>query len=217
MKDKTNKDFFLRAKYFLDITFSTLIIIIISPILATIALAIKLDSQGPALFKQQRIGLRGRPFHVYKFRTMVVNAEKMGLGYNIEKNDSRITKVGNFLRAWSLDELPQIINILKGEMSFIGPRPTLKYQVDAYTSHQRRRLLMKPGITGWAQVNGRNNIPWEERIELDIWYVDNWTPWLDIRIFFRTFFVIFKKDSVYNEKGISYDFHGEANKNFEKQ
>lgn len=212
MTDKYSLSPFINVKYALDIAVAFIGLLLLAPLLIVIACAIRLDSTGSVLFRQQRVGLNGRPFNVYKFRSMVHNAENIGLGYNLEKDDPRITSVGVFLRKWSLDELPQILNILRGDMSFIGPRPTLQYQVDSYTPHQRKRLDMKPGITGWAQVNGRNDIPWETRIELDVWYVEHWSLWLDLRIFFRTFKVVMKQESIYNNNGISYDF-GTSDKN----
>jgi len=204
-------NFFLFIKNTIDIVFGIIVLVPLLPLLFLIGIAIRLDSAGPVFFKQWRVGKNGKPFIVYKFRSMVKDAENKGLGLNIANNDPRITSIGNFLRNCSLDELPQIINIVKGEMSFIGPRPTLQYQVDRYTAHQRRRLSMKPGVTGWAQVNGRNNIPWEERIELDVWYADNWSLSLDINIFFKTFKTLLGKRDVYSDKGISYDFEGKEN------
>lgn len=156
--------------------------ILLSPLFLVIAVAIKLDSPGPVFFRQERVGKDGRVFKIFKFRTMVVNAEKMGAGVFVEKEDPRITRVGKWLRNTSLDELPQLINVLRGEMSLVGPRPTLPYQVERYDERQRRRLLMRPGITGWVQVNGRNSLTWPEKIELDIWYVEHWSLWLDLRI-----------------------------------
>src|SRR5699024_2740190 len=135
-----------------------------------ILLLIKLDDGGPAIFKQQRGGYKQKHFNIYKFRTMVVNAEKIGLGYKTEKNDPRITKIGRFLRKYSLDELPQLFNVLKGDMSIVGPRPALTVQTDKYNEYQLKRLDVKPGITGWAQVNGRNSLSWDERIKWDIEY-----------------------------------------------
>jgi len=203
----------LLIKYILDVLFGFISLLIFLPFFLIISIAIKLDSQGPVFFKQRRVGKGGNQFNVYKFRTMVDNAINIGSGLNIIDNDPRITNVGKFLRDWSLDELPQIINIVKGDMSFIGPRPTLQYQVDNYNANQRKRLNMKPGLTGWSQVNGRNNIPWENRIELDVWYVENWSLWLDVKILFRTPKVILAKEDVYSDKGISYDFDGtEKNK-----
>jgi len=200
--------FALILKNIFDVLAGVCVFLIILPLFIFIAIAIKLDSSGPVFFKQQRVGINGECFLIYKFRTMVVNAVNMGSGLNIIDNDPRITVVGKFLRDWSLDELPQIINIVKGEMSLIGPRPTLQHQVDNYTDHQRKRLNMKPGVTGWAQINGRNNIPWEERIELDVWYVDHWSPWLDVKILLLTPKVVFSKEDVYSKTGESYDFKG---------
>ena len=198
-------------KYILDVVLGISLLVALLPFLAVIGITIKLNSPGPIFFKQQRVGLFGNLFTIYKFRTMVDDAVNIGAGLNILDNDPRITSIGKFLREWSLDELPQLINIAKGQMSFIGPRPTLKHQVDNYSQHQRKRLNMKPGITGWAQVNGRNNLTWEERIEMDIWYIDNWSLLLDTKIFLKTFKVILTKDSIYNDRGMNYDFRGTSN------
>jgi lipopolysaccharide/colanic/teichoic acid biosynthesis glycosyltransferase len=157
-----------------------------SPVLALAALAIKLEDGGPVLYRQRRVGLDGAEFELLKLRTMVVGAERQGAGWAVNRGDPRITKVGRVLRRLSLDELPQLWNVLRGDMSLIGPRPTLAYQVERYTAHQRRRLDVKPGITGWAQVHGRAALPWEDRIELDVWYVDHRSPRLDLRILART-------------------------------
>ena len=203
----------LLIKYALDIAIATICIILFLPIFIIIGLAIKLNSPGPAFFKQERIGLNGNPFTIFKFRTMVDNAVNIGSRHKIVNNDPRITATGRFLREWSLDELPQLINIVKGDMSFIGPRPTLKYQVVQYTAQQRNRLNMKPGVTGWAQVNGRNKLTWEKRIVLDVWYVENWSLTLDLKIFLRTFSVIFQKDNIYNENGAAYDFNKPSKNN----
>jgi lipopolysaccharide/colanic/teichoic acid biosynthesis glycosyltransferase len=179
--------------------------IALSPVFFLVAAFIRLDSAGPVFFRQVRIGKDGRPFVAYKFRTMVDKATSMGFGFNIEPNDSRITRVGNFLRETSLDELPQLFNIIKGEMSLVGPRPTQAYQVIAYNTFQRRRLLVKPGITGWAQINGRNTIPWEERFKLDVWYVDHWSLKLDFYILMITFKVWARREGLY-APDISHDF-----------
>jgi lipopolysaccharide/colanic/teichoic acid biosynthesis glycosyltransferase len=157
-----------------------------SPLLAASALAIKLEDGGPVLYRQTRVGRGGEDFELLKLRTMVVGAEKQGAGFAVDRGDSRITRVGRVLRRTSVDELPQLWNVLRGEMSIIGPRPTLRYQVDTYTERQRRRLNVRPGLTGWAQVNGRAALPWEERIELDVWYVENRSPLLDLKILLRT-------------------------------
>ncbi len=157
-----------------------------SPFLAASALAIKLEDRGPVLYRQRRVGLRGEEFELLKLRTMVVGAETTGAGLAVNRGDPRITKVGRLLRRLSLDELPQLWNVVRGEMSLIGPRPTLRYQVEKYTDRQRRRLEVKPGITGWAQIHGRAKLPWEDRIELDVWYVEHRSPWVDLKILLRT-------------------------------
>lgn len=185
------KHFFKRA---LDILFSFLGIIIASPILLIVAILIKVDSKGPIIFKQQRIGKNGKVFNIYKFRSMVVGAEKTGSGVYSGKGDKRVTRVGKFLRATSLDELPQFFNLLKGDMSFIGPRPPLTYHpwtFDKYTDEQRKMFNVRPGITGWAQVNGRKEVEWHKRIELNVWYVEHLSFWLDIKILFMTVFKVF--------------------------
>lgn len=161
-------------------------LVLASPFLAIGALAIKLSDRGPVLYRQLRVGKDGADFELLKLRTMVVGAEKMGAGYAVDHGDPRITRVGRMLRRLSVDELPQLWNVLRGDMSIIGPRPTLRYQVERYTPRQMRRLEVRPGITGWAQVNGRAELPWEERIELDVWYVENRSPLLDLRILART-------------------------------
>ncbi len=157
-----------------------------SPVLALAALAVRLESPGPVIFRQLRAGRGGRPFEMLKLRTMVVGAEHTGAGLAVNQGDARITRVGAVLRRLSLDELPNLVNVLRGEMSVVGPRPTLPVQVETYTDHQRRRLEVRPGITGWAQVNGRASLPWPERIDLDVWYVEHRTLALDVRILLRT-------------------------------
>jgi len=186
-------------KRLLDLIASCAGLVMLSPLFFVVAAAIKLDNPGPVFFRQARAGKDGRTFRVYKFRTMVVDAEQKGAGVFIEKDDPRITRVGKFLRSLSIDELPQLINIMKGEMSLVGPRPTLPYQVDNYNERQRRRLLVLPGITGWAQVNGRNELTWTERVELDIWYVDNRNFWLDLKILLKTCSVVFNRTGIYRE------------------
>jgi lipopolysaccharide/colanic/teichoic acid biosynthesis glycosyltransferase len=157
-----------------------------SPVLAAVAVAIKLDDGGPVFYWQRRVGRDGQEFELLKLRTMVVGAEQQGAGYAVNVGDPRITRVGRLLRRLSIDELPQLWNVVLGDMSLIGPRPTLAYQVERYTPRQRRRLEVKPGITGWAQIHGRAALPWEERIELDVWYVENRSPWVDLKILLRT-------------------------------
>ena len=181
-------------KRFFDILVGAVGLILTSPILLIVAIAIKLDSKGPIIFKQQRLGKDGRVFHIYKFRSMCVGAEKTGSGVYSGKGDARVTKVGKFLRATSLDELPQFFNLLKGDMSLIGPRPPLTYHpwpLDEYTEFQRRMFEVRPGVTGWAQVHGRKEVEWHKRIELNVWYVDHLSFWLDCKIFFMTIFKVF--------------------------
>jgi len=161
-------------------------LLLASPLLALAALAIKLEDGGPVLYRQTRVGKDGVDFELLKLRTMVVGAETMGAGLSVDHGDSRITRTGRLLRKLSLDELPQLWNVVRGEMSVIGPRPTLRYQVERYTPHQRRRLDVKPGITGWAQIHGRAKLSWAERIELDLWYVEHRSPLVDLKILLRT-------------------------------
>lgn len=166
-----------------------------------IALAVKLDSPGPVLFRQQRLGKDGRTFEMLKFRSMCVNAEHTGSGVYSEKGDSRVTKVGRILRATSLDELPQLINILRGDMALIGPRPPLTYHpwpLEEYTAEQRRMFEVRPGITGWAQINGRKGVEWHRRIELNVWYVDHVSFPLDCKIFFMTIFKVLRNEDNVN-------------------
>jgi lipopolysaccharide/colanic/teichoic acid biosynthesis glycosyltransferase len=169
-----------------DIVVSAGLLVLTSPVLLAAVVAVKLDSRGPSFYRQRRAGLRGAPFDMLKLRTMVDGAEHVGAGLAIDAGDSRITRVGAFLRRTSLDELPNLVNVLRGEMSLIGPRPTLPAQVAQYTARQRGRLAVKPGITGWAQVNGRASLPWSERIELDLYYVEHRSLALDLRILART-------------------------------
>jgi lipopolysaccharide/colanic/teichoic acid biosynthesis glycosyltransferase len=162
-----------------------------SPALALAALAIKLDDGGPVFYRQRRVGLNGEEFELLKLRTMEVGAEQKGAGFAVDEGDPRITRVGRVLRKLSIDEVPQLWNVVRGEMSLVGPRPTLAYQVERYTPRQRRRLEVKPGITGWAQIHGRAKLPWDERIELDVWYVEHRSPWLDLKILARTPLALF--------------------------
>jgi len=162
-----------------------------SPLLAAAAVAIKLDDGGPVLFRQTRVGKDGRDFELLKLRSMSVGAEHLGAGYAVDRGDSRITRVGRFLRRTSIDELPQLWNVIRGEMSVIGPRPTLRYQVDRYSERQRRRLEARPGLTGWAQVKGRATLSWDDRIELDVWYVEHRSPLVDLKILLRTPLALF--------------------------
>ena len=174
-----------------DVAVAGTALLVASPVLGLAALAVKLRDRGPALYRQTRVGKDGADFELLKLRTMVVGAETQGAGLAVNRGDPRITEVGRVLRRLSLDELPQLWNVVRGDMSVIGPRPTLRYQVERYTPHQRRRLDVRPGITGWAQVHGRAALPWEERIELDVWYVEHRTPWLDLKILAKTPFALF--------------------------
>jgi lipopolysaccharide/colanic/teichoic acid biosynthesis glycosyltransferase len=157
-----------------------------SPFLAVAAVAIKLEDRGPVLYRQTRVGKEGADFELLKLRTMVVGAERLGAGYAVNEGDSRITRVGRALRRLSLDEVPQLWNVVRGEMSIVGPRPTLRYQVEQYDERQRHRLDVKPGITGWAQIHGRARLSWAERIELDLWYVEHRSPRVDVKVLLRT-------------------------------
>ncbi len=187
----------LALKRFVDLSGSLAALLLISPLLALLALAVKLDSPGPVFYRQERVGRKGKPFRIYKFRSMVRGAEHKGAGLFVREEDERITRVGSFLRKYSLDELPQLINVLRGEMSLVGPRPTLAYQVEKYDREQWRRLLVKPGITGWAQVNGRSSLSWPARIRLDVWYVDHWSLWLDLKILLKTLKVVCFREGIY--------------------
>jgi lipopolysaccharide/colanic/teichoic acid biosynthesis glycosyltransferase len=169
-----------------DVVIAGTALLVASPVLGLAALAIMLEDGGPVLFRQTRVGRDGADFELLKLRTMVVGAERIGAGLAVNEGDPRITRVGRVLRRLSLDELPQLWNVVRGEMSVIGPRPTLRYQVEQYDERQRHRLDVKPGITGWAQINGRAALPWADRIELDVWYVERRSPLLDLKILART-------------------------------
>jgi lipopolysaccharide/colanic/teichoic acid biosynthesis glycosyltransferase len=179
------------VKRSLDLAGAGLALLLAGPLLFLAALAIKLDDRGPVLYRQRRVGRHGKEFDLLKLRTMVVGAEAQGAGWAVNEGDPRITRAGRVLRRLSLDELPQLWNVVRGEMSLVGPRPTLAYQVERYTPRQRRRLEVKPGITGWAQVQGRARVPWDDRIEFDVWYVEHRSLWLDLRILARTPMALF--------------------------
>lgn len=192
-------------KYFFkrlfDIVISFIAIILLLPLFLLLSILIKLDSKGPVLFKQERLGKDAKVFRIYKFRSMCVGAEHMGSGVYSGANDSRVTRVGKVLRATSLDELPQLFNILKGEMSFIGPRPPLTYHpwnIEEYSTEQFRMFAVRPGITGWAQTHGRKEVEWHERIRLNVWYVDHLTFFLDLRILFTTVVKVLKNEDNLN-------------------
>ncbi len=181
------------GKRFLDILLSVIVCVILAPVYLITGLAIRIESGKPVIFRQKRLGLGGREFEIYKFRSMVQNAEHTGSGVYSGKGDARVTKVGRIIRATSIDELPQAVNILKGDMSFIGPRPPLTYHpwpIEEYTPEQKRMFDVRPGITGWAQVHGRKAVEWHKRIEMNVWYVDHLSFLLDLKIFFMTIFKV---------------------------
>jgi lipopolysaccharide/colanic/teichoic acid biosynthesis glycosyltransferase len=175
------------------------LLLLTAPLLGAAVVAIRLESRGPAFYRQRRVGRRGEPFELWKLRTMVPGAEAMGAGIYVLEGDPRITRVGRLLRRFSLDELPNLINVLKGDLAIVGPRPTIQEQVDRYTERQRLRLAVKPGITGWAQVNGRTSLPWPERIELDVWYVEHRSFWLDVKILAKTARMLLTGHGLYSE------------------
>jgi lipopolysaccharide/colanic/teichoic acid biosynthesis glycosyltransferase len=183
----------------LDVAIASLGLALSSPLLALAALAIRLESPGPVFYRQRRVGKDGSAFDLWKLRTMVPGAEAIGAGIYVLEGDPRITRVGRLLRRYSLDELPNLVNVLRGELAIVGPRPTVQEQVDRYTERQRRRLEVKPGITGWAQINGRTSLPWPDRIELDVWYVEHRSLWLDLRILARTARMLASGRGLYSE------------------
>ena len=190
------------AKRCLDVAIALVGTVVSAPLIALLAAAIRLESPGNPIYRQTRVGRDGRPFEIYKLRTMVHGAEFTGTGLAIQAGDDRITRLGALLRRYSLDELPNLWNVLAGDMSIVGPRPTLQKQVEQYTQRQRGRLAVKPGITGWAQVNGRASLPWAERIELDLWYVDHRSLALDLRILMRTARMVAGGEGIYKgERG----------------
>ena len=184
----------------LDTILAALALALVSPLLALAGLLIRLESRGAVFYRQRRVGLRGRPFALWKLRTMVPGAASMGAGIYVLQGDPRITRVGRHLRRLSLDELPNLVNVLRGEMAIVGPRPTVQEQVDRYTDRQRLRLEVRPGITGWAQVNGRASLPWPERIELDVWYVEHRSFLLDVRILAKTVRMLASGHGLYSEE-----------------
>ena len=198
----------LAIKRIFDFFGALLGLIILSPLFLIVAILVKLDSNGPVFFRHERIGKNNKPFYPFKFRSMIEGAANKGLGNTVSVNDERITKIGKFLRKWGIDEFPQLINVLIGEMSLVGPRPTLRYQVEHYNDFEKKRLLVKPGLAGWAIIHGRNSLTWEERIKYDVWYVDNWSLWLDIKIILKTFYLIFiKQEGVYGKEGVNDPFN----------
>jgi lipopolysaccharide/colanic/teichoic acid biosynthesis glycosyltransferase len=178
---------------------ASLALVLAAPLLALAAILIKLESRGPVFYRQRRVGRGGEPFELWKLRTMVPGAEAMGAGIYVVEGDPRITRTGRLLRRFSLDELPNLANVLRGQMAIVGPRPTVQEQVDRYTERQRRRLEVRPGITGWAQINGRASLPWPERIELDVWYVEHRSLRLDLRILARTVRMLVTGHGLYSD------------------
>jgi lipopolysaccharide/colanic/teichoic acid biosynthesis glycosyltransferase len=173
-----------------DVAIAVVSLLLLSPLLALAAAAIKLGSPGPVIYRQRRVGIHGEEFEMWKLRTMRKGSDPVGVGTAVVRRDPRVTAAGRLLRRFALDELPNLVNVLRGEMAIVGPRATLPAQVALYTERQRRRLELKPGITGWAQIKGRTGIPWERRIELDVWYAEHRSPWLDLRILAVTPFVL---------------------------
>src|SRR4051794_5991846 len=186
-----------RRKRALDVAGAVTLLVTGAPVIAAAMIAVRLESHGHPIYRQRRVGYGGEPFELYKLRTMVTGAEHMGAGLALDEGDARITRIGALLRRTSVDELPNLINVLRGEMSLVGPRPTVQVQVDRYTERQRGRLSVRPGITGWAQINGRASLPWHERIELDLWYVEHVSPALDLRILWRTLRMVFTGHGLY--------------------
>ena len=189
------------AKRSLDIVLALLGLVVLSPLFILVSVAIKLTSQGPVIFCQTRVGLDHNPFTFYKFRTMVKGAQEMGLGYAVARDDDRFTWVGKYLRHTSMDELPQLLNVIKGDMSLVGPRPTIAAEVEKWNPRYRERHRVRPGISGWAQINGRNLLNWDEKLLLDMWYVDNWSFLLDLRILMRTLPVVLGQKGLYDTSG----------------
>ena len=192
----------LAFKRFFDISVAAMALIILSPLIGLIALAIKFDDGGPIFFVQDRVGRGRKNFRCYKFRTMVLAAEKIGLGLTVIENDSRITRVGRLLRLWTLDEIPQLFNVMKGQMSIVGPRPWVPSQAAYCSAEDNRRFEFKPGMAGWAWIHGRNRLPWDERVRLDLWYVDHWSLELDFHILARAFVLLFRRDGVYGAESM---------------
>lgn len=201
-----NKKFSKAIKRVIDLLISLLAVIIISPFFLIIAILIKLDSRGSVFFVQKRAGKAGKLFNFLKFRTMVENAENIGLGIGVKENDPRITKLGKFLREWTIDESPQFINILKGDMSLVGPRPLPLYegQDENLKKLWQKRISIKPGLVSLVDIRGRNLVPWEKRFEYDAWYADNQSLWLDLKILILGFFAVLSRKGVYGESGVNH-------------
>jgi len=197
------KNVALAFKRLFDLLVAASVLVLLSPLIALISLAIRLDDGGPILFVQDRVGRSRRRFRCYKFRTMVLEAESIGQGLKVTADDPRITRVGRLLRLWTLDEIPQLVNILKGNMSIVGPRPWVPSEAAYCSPADGRRFEFKPGMAGWAWIHGRNRLPWEERIRLDLWYVDRWSLWLDFYILVKAFVLLFRRHGVYSVESVS--------------
>lgn len=196
---------FLKSQ--IDFWGSFFLLFILAPLFLVVVVFVKIDSSGPVFFRHERIGKGRKPFSPFKFRTMVQGAEKKGLKHTVSRTDERITRIGRILRSWGIDEFPQLINVVKGEMSLVGPRPTLLYQVEKYSDFQKKRLLVKPGIVGLALIMGRNRLSWEKRIQYDVWYVEHWSLWLDLKIMLKSLYVVLiSKDGLYGPRGINDSF-----------
>lgn len=198
----------LALKRAIDIVLSGAALVVSAPVALVIAAAIVLETGRPVFYADRRVGRGGRIFRLYKFRSMVVDAERIGLGRAVARDDPRITRVGRILRALTLDELPQFFNVLKGDLSLVGPRPGIPEQAARYDAFERRRLEMRPGMTGWAWIHGRNNLSWEERIRLDVWYVDHWSLKLDLYILMKTPLLVLRREGLYGHEGVTPNFKG---------
>lgn len=196
------------VKRLLDITISLIVLIFLLPLMLLIYLLVIINLGSPAFFLQERVGKDNKIFKMIKFRTMKNSADKNG---NLLSDNERVTKFGSFLRSFSLDELPELINILKGDMSLVGPRALLVQYLGLYNDEQIRRHEVLPGLTGWAQINGRNSITWSEKFKLDIWYVDNWSLWLDIKIFFLTFWKVLKREGINQSESVTMEYFNGRN------
>jgi lipopolysaccharide/colanic/teichoic acid biosynthesis glycosyltransferase len=188
-------------KRLIDFVAAVLLLVILLPIFFVVAVAIKLDSFGPVFFRQERIGYRGRTFRIFKFRTMAANADRLTRGLPGDASSPLITKVGRYLRDYRIDEFPQLINVVRGEMSLVGPRPLVPLYAHAWTNEERKRLNLRPGMTGWQQINGAGTLNWTQRAALDVWYVDHWSLWRDFIILLRTPLVVLRSDTVYGKDG----------------
>ena len=193
-------------KKIIDFIIALIGLISLAPIFLVLAVLIKLDSKGPVFFRQERIGKNGKIFKIWKFRTMIKGAQNLGLGYEVAKNDSRITKVGKFLRRFGIDELPQLISVISGRMSLVGPRTALPHQIKKYSEFEKRRFQVKPGITSLVHIKGWNTFSWKERIKLDIWYIENWSLLLDLKILLKTPFIVLLGRGQYGKKGVVKDY-----------